>query len=448
MLGASPLGRPGVPDPEDHVPAASARRRALAVLAAVVASVLTATSATAATGSDGARPGVSTFDPRPQDAAGPGAPGIQDSAQLAPVVRAGDRVLFVGNSFTQGFEEPTVSYGSGTVDDLNDSGTGGVPGIVSRLSANLGVPLDISLEAVGGQSLQWHLENRPHVFDEPWDAVVAQEFSLSALPAAHGGSSASFHAAARTMHERVRAASSATRTVLFETWASPTSVRLQGYGEGPSALRAMQDDLDAAYADEALTTGWTRTAPVGAAFVRAVEEGAADGTPADGVAPGTARLWSAQDDRHAAAAGSYLAAAVLTATLTHRNPQLLPVGPGSAASELGLDARTAAALNRVAAESVPVPLAVDAVSRDVCSPRASVVRVQVRNHDDVPVRVRVPGVRGIPNPVVQPDGETVVAVPVNRRQRLPSPLSVSDAADGRTDRTSVRVSAEGCLGGG
>lgn len=404
------------------MPRTFARRRALALAAAALAVLA------AATGS----PAVAV-PPPPEEA-----------VRSARLVSDGARVLFVGNSFTQGFEEPVVSFERDEVHDVNGTRVGGVPATVGRLSRDLGVNLEVTVEAVGGRSLRWHLEQHPDIFDQPWDAVVAQEFSLQALPATHGGAAEQFRSAARTLHDRVRTAHPRVDTVLFQTWASPTSARLQGYGEGPAALRAMQADLDAVYAAEAQETGWTRTAPVGDAFVRAVDEGVADAVPEDGVAAGTVRLWSEEDHRHAAAAGSYLAATVLTATLTHRNPQLLPTGEGSAAAALGIDPAAAAALHRIAADLVPVPPAVSTEVRTLCVGDAVAVRALVRNGGDTPVTVWMRGGARVPEVKVPPGTTVAIAVPLASDDRVPRALRWEARAEGHTGAGVLHPTAPAC----
>lgn len=407
----------------------SARRRAVAIATVVALAAAVATAGPASAAVPGS---VASF----VDASGDGA-----------LVRSGARVLFVGNSFTQGFEEPAASYRRDVVHDLNGTRIGGVPGLVSRLSDDLGVTLDISLEAVGGQSLQWHLDNRAAALAQPFDAVVAQEFSLQALPAARGGAPQSFRAAASKLHERVTAVSPSVRTVLFQTWASPASATAQGYGSGLGALRAMQKDLDATYADEARATGWTRLAPVGDAFVRAVDTGVADGDPTDGIAAGAARLWSRSDDRHAAAAGSYLAATVLTATLTGRSPLLLPVGEGSAAAAMGIEPGLAAELHRVAADVVAGPPAVQAGARAVCSPRDGGVRVTVRNREETPMRVRVAVGGGIRESPLAAAQTTTLLVPRADALAIPATARVTVRAVDDPVPVTLRVAVPPCVSG-
>ncbi|KQQ08265.1 hypothetical protein [Rathayibacter sp. Leaf296] len=261
----------------------------------------------------------------------------------------GGRVLFVGNSFTHGFEDPALSYNSAAIDDRNGGGVGGVPGIFDAMTTRAGLQLDVEVEAASGQTLAWHRDTRGVVLGERWDTVVLQEQSTLPLPTAHGGQPAVFREAAEDVLALVASGNAQAESVLYETWASPSAIVSQGYPSGVAGLSAMQADLDAEFSSAASALGFSESAPVGDAFLRAVTEGIADGVPGDGIAPGTARLWSAQDERHASAVGSYLAAAVLVATLTGIDPRTLPTGPGSVAADLGIAPALAVDLHDLAA---------------------------------------------------------------------------------------------------
>ncbi len=166
-------------------------------------------------------------------------------------------------------------------------------------------------------------------------------------------------------------ASAATQVYLYQTWARPnlvnapfTTVTDPVMGEvsfttTPAtsyypSLQAMTDDLVAAYATAAAhagddqTGGITAIAPVGQAFMRAIEMGFA--TPdhyASGAATdGLMDLWW-DDGTHASRYGSYLSALTLFGTLTGVDPALLGAGE-TAARELGIAARDAELLQRVA----------------------------------------------------------------------------------------------------
>jgi MYXO-CTERM domain-containing protein len=107
------------------------------------------------------------------------------------------------------------------------------------------------------------------------------------------------------------------------------------------------------------TGGFAGVAPVGQAFLRAVQDGAATRNPyaADALTDGRIDLWF-DDGFHASKYGSYLSALTLFGTLTGQNPAQFGAGE-LAAAELGIRAQDALALQRVAALELgftpPVP---------------------------------------------------------------------------------------------
>ena len=90
--------------------------------------------------------------------------------------------------------------------------------------------------------------------------------------------------------------------------------------------------------------------PVGEAWTRAMEAGVADPNPYDGTSYGQIDLWS-YDHYHASAAGSYLQALTIFGRITGIDPRSLGRGE-AAAEEIGLSQDQAAALQRIAAETL------------------------------------------------------------------------------------------------
>jgi hypothetical protein len=88
--------------------------------------------------------------------------------------------------------------------------------------------------------------------------------------------------------------------------------------------------------------------PVGQAWNRAIASGLADPNPYDGTDTGI-NLW-APDDYHASVYGYYLEALTIFGSVTGRDPRSLGANE-YVAKELGIGADTAAALQKVAAES-------------------------------------------------------------------------------------------------
>jgi len=131
---------------------------------------------------------------------------------------------------------------------------------------------------------------------------------------------------ARDLHARIAAGGA--RTVLFLTW---------GYRDGDQAnvpgdtFAAMQARLNRGYAQLAAALP-ASLAPVGPAWAEAIRR-----VP-------TRALWS-EDGKHPSLAGSYLAACVFYALLSHRDP-------ATSAFTGGLDRREARSLQRVAGDVV------------------------------------------------------------------------------------------------
>ncbi|WNG30526.1 cell division protein FtsK [Cystobacter fuscus] len=279
-------------------------------------------------------------------------------------------ILFVGNSFTHGHEEPVYSYNKGAITDANNSGQGGVPGIFKKLTAQAGLAYDVTLETVSGETLSGHYATKAAIIGRAWNTVVLQENSTRPLPTARGGNPTDFFTAANDLRNLVLTANPAARLFLYETWASPTSVSAQGYTSGIAGLQAMQSDLRTAYFKAYDDFDFTGVARVGDGFLRTVEQGLAD--PSNGTSAGTFKLWSTSDNRHASKYGSYLAAAVLYAKITGGDPRNLSVGAGSAAAELGIGATDASNLNRIAYESATLPDPIGSpVSQPLPATRAS-----------------------------------------------------------------------------
>jgi hypothetical protein len=165
-------------------------------------------------------------------------------------------------------------------------------------------------------------------------------------------------------------ASAATDVYLYETWARPNLIDAPfttttdpvtgavSFTTTPAtsyypSLEAMTADLHDAYAAAAAGAGGIEgIAPVGDAFLRAVEDGIAtrDMYAPDAATDGLLDLWF-DDGTHASRWGSYLSALTLFGSITGLDPQSL----GSkelAAHDLGISGADALALQRVAAEQL------------------------------------------------------------------------------------------------
>jgi hypothetical protein len=273
---------------------------------------------------------------------------------------------------------------------------GGVPGIFKKLTDEAGLNYDVSLSTRNATSLRGHfldLANadwklRENVAMQTWDAVVLQELSDAALPPGQGKNAnlAAFNAYADQFERFIHGgaanphASAATRVWLEQGWARPDMVEahkitrpdITSHEGRPvvdtsrtggdarlyyASLAGMTADLhEAFYAKAAANPGFAGVVPVGDAFQRAVDQGLAQGSGfygADGTLAETAgvlNLWWL-DRTHASKYGSYLAALTLFGRLTGRDPLSLGASE-QAAVDLGIEAATAQALQRVASEQL------------------------------------------------------------------------------------------------
>jgi len=179
--------------------------------------------------------------------------------------------------------------------------------------------------------------------------------------------------------------STATDVYLYQTWARPdmiyphtntvtdpmTGAILPGSGAATlwqPSLQAMTTDLHNAYFGLAASNSdFKGVAPVGDAFLLAVQSGRATGNPyaPDALTDGLIDLWW-DDNLHASKYGSYLSALTLFGTITGLDPQ----GIGMydiAARDLGISQRDAYALQQIAAAQlgfalVPEPASLMLVS--------------------------------------------------------------------------------------
>lgn len=287
---------------------------------------------------------------------GCGAPAnLVETEATSPQALASSNILFVGNSFTHGHEEPVYSYNKTAITDANNGGQGGVPAVFKKLLTQAGLSHNVTIEAVSGETLSGHYATKQAIIGRAWDTVVLQEQSTRPLPSARGGSPADFSTGTDNLRRLVLTANPAAQLFLYETWASPASVTAQGYTGGTPGLQAMQADLRNAYFKVFHEQGFTGVARAGDGFLRAIEQGLADPDPSNGISAGTFNLWSTSDSRHASKYGSYLSAAVLFAKLTGVDPRGLSVGTGSAAAGLGISTTDASNLNRIAYEITAQP---------------------------------------------------------------------------------------------
>ncbi|RYU78104.1 DUF4886 domain-containing protein [Hymenobacter persicinus] len=286
--------------------------------------------------------------------AGPAGAWAQAKGKTAPTI-----ILFVGNSFFHGKYPPVLRYNTDSVrnelvrtpEPARAPGWGGTPGIFKKLTDQAGLAYEVHLEAINGQSLQYHYDNALAVIQQPrWDVVVLQEHSTWPLPVRRTGKPELFREYAVRLEQAVHAANPAARVFLYQTWPRadlhyPPEVPYSGL-----PIDSMTRDLHAAYYGVlGLDSRLAGVVPVGDAWLRAVQTGVAVRNP---YAPegGKLDLWG-EDHYHPSTWGAYLNACVLFAELTGRNPQMLG-GREQAAAELGIAPADAVRLQRIAQEQV------------------------------------------------------------------------------------------------
>jgi len=255
-------------------------------------------------------------------------------------------ILFVGNSFTAGALSPVQAFRPESVNDLNQSGIGGVPALFKSFTTEAGLDYQVSHEVTGGINLDFHYLQKAALIAQHWDHVVLQPYST--LDKEHPGDPTLLEATVQEMAEHLVADNPRVDLRLMQTWPRADQVYpASGHWHGQSPAD-MARDLRHAYDEAAALTPTVRgVIPVGDAFVRAMREGVADDNPYDGIARGRVDLWG-DDHYHASTAGYYLEALVIFGALTGEDPRKLGTGE-CAAIELGMAPALRTSLQAVAA---------------------------------------------------------------------------------------------------
>jgi len=277
-------------------------------------------------------------------------------------------ILFVGNSFFHGAFEPVLTYNAAAITDENfrpnrtgqrrrqyehEQGPwGGIPGIFKKLADESGLNYEVHLEAISGQTLQFHYDSALAVIQQPkWDKVVLHDYSTGPVPARHGGQPARFFTYATRLAQAVHTANPAARLYLYQTWARADLTYPTGKSYSGLPLDSMTTDLHRAYYQEAAQDkNFAGVAPAGDAWLRAIRQGVADPNPYDTAEPGKVDLWG-RDHYHPSAYGAYLNACVLLAEITGKDPRKLGAQEQAAAA-LGIAPEVAVKLQKVAYEQV------------------------------------------------------------------------------------------------
>ncbi|MBI3549203.1 MAG: hypothetical protein HY078_09205 [Elusimicrobia bacterium] len=233
----------------------------------------------------------------------------------SPAHAAEASALFVGNSFT-------------SVNDL--------PKVAAAVAESLGDALAAEMEAPGGWAFEQHANSertRAHIQAKAWDFVVLQEQSQRpALVSPRTENQVAPYAL--RLDETARFGRPGTRTVFFETWAHKSGDRANcPHVKETCTFDGMQTRISSTYADLARESS-ALLAPVGAAWRKVrkthphIELYLGDGV-------------------HPSAAGTYLAACTIYATLFKKSPL--------GAASLGLEEPDARALQLAARDAALPP---------------------------------------------------------------------------------------------
>lgn len=308
-------------------------------------------------------------------------------------------ILFVGNSFTY-TRPPALQYNIDNVVDMNLANSialpagadpalpqpwGGVPGVIEALADQAGLDFEVHHSLRGGATLRGHYLNtnpagwnmRANIAAKRWDIVVLQGNSTEAVARA-GGDPPQFNAYVKKLERWIHDglaetyresalypggnntprpipanpnASANTAVYLYQTWARPDLTYPAGSRYAGEPLETMTAEIRDAYAVAAQWSGRIAgIAPVGEAFMRAVQSGAAFRNPYAPAKKGV-DLWWHEDQFHPSKYGAYLSSLVLFGTLTKIDPASFGANE-RAASDLGIAPVDALRLQRVASEQL------------------------------------------------------------------------------------------------
>jgi hypothetical protein len=262
-------------------------------------------------------------------------------------------ILFVGNSYTYGDPAgalPLVkSYQPDTVTDLNGTSIGGVPALFKAMTVQAGLHYDVSLETVPGVGLDYHYRDKFGTIVKPFDVVLLQSYST--LDANKPGNATTLVKYAGLLAEALHRANPNVDVRLTATWSRADQAYVK---QGPwygKPIGEMALDVRNGYNEAKAASPLIRSViPVGEAWNRAMAARIAAANPYDGITPGQVNLW-APDHYHASVYGYYLEALTIFGNVTGRDPRILGA-TDHVASDLGIDAATASALQDIAAQQL------------------------------------------------------------------------------------------------
>ena len=282
---------------------------------------------------------------------------------LAAVPASATSILFIGNSFTYGEPAgaaPTVQYYKpNTVTDLNGSGIGGVPALFKAMTMQAGLFYAVSLETVPAVGVDHHYNVKYNTIVKPWDTVLLQSYST--LDAARPGNPELLVKYVGLLAQALRGQNPNVDVRLVSTWSrADQAYTWRGHWRG-DPIEQMALDVRKGYnAARAATPFIHAVIPVGEAWNRAMATGIADPNPYDGITAGKVNLW-APDAYHGSIYGYYLEALTIFGNVTGRDPRTLGA-KDAVASDLGIPAVTASALQSIAASQLDVEKAASRAS--------------------------------------------------------------------------------------
>jgi len=257
-------------------------------------------------------------------------------------------ILFVGNSFTYGAGAPPVhDFRPHTVNDLHGKKIGGVPALFKAMTEQAGLHYEVSLETEGGAGLDFHYKQRHGIIVKPWDIVLLQGYST--LDQDAPGNPAKLIHYSGLLAQAFHRQNPQVDVRLTATWSRADQTWLASGAWYGKPIRQMALDVrrghDAAQAASRHISG---VIPVGEAWNRAIASGVAAANPYRGIPAGQVNLWG-DDAYHGSVHGYYLEALTIFGSVTGRDPRSLG---DVIAREIGIDAKTAAALQNIAAEQL------------------------------------------------------------------------------------------------
>ncbi|RYD49881.1 MAG: hypothetical protein EOP85_00750 [Verrucomicrobiaceae bacterium] len=232
---------------------------------------------------------------------------------LPSVLRAEDKILFLGNSFTFG-----------------DGGTASVASIFDRLAIAGGhEDPTTEMRAVGGQGFQFHendATSRSVIASQPWTHVIIQNFSTEPT---HIGNVDSHMTNGSLLYNRILANNPQTRVILYQTWSrSAVHPLISGVSTAStfSSTTEMQDELRVNYQllADSLNSTYPANPPVRIAPVGEAWQNTGALLPASHEA---FRKLHGADNYHGNNNGYFLAAATIYATIYGRSPEGLHLEP-------------------------------------------------------------------------------------------------------------------------